>query len=103
MAELQITQLAQLDLDGLFDYIALHLGSPLAAHRKVKAILERARMLQSFPRSGTPFDPVRGDGFEYRCAPSEGYVIIYHVDSEKDAVYVDRVVHASSDYRNVAL
>lgn len=94
---IEITDLAEQDLENAADYIAFHLKNPSAAANTVKGIRKQINTLQTFPeRNELDDDPILSD-FGVRMDYYKNYKIYYIV--EKDTIFVIRILHMLVDSR----
>ena len=85
---------AQTDLDSIFVYIAVDLGSPGAAKKLRKKLSEAIERIADVPTVGKAFvDEELGQA--YRRILVENYWVYYTFDSKKIVIW--RIVHASRD------
>ena len=93
--DIKFSPLAQDDLESVFGYISDELSSPNAAKTTIDEILNRIGLLARFPLSGTPLSSIYAVKSEYRYVRSGNYLVFYRVS---DAIYIDRILYAKSDY-----
>lgn len=93
--DVKFSPLAQDDLKGIYSYISDELSSPRAAKTTVGEILDRIGLVAQFPQSGTPLSSIYAAKSEYRYVRSGNYLAFYRLS---DAIYIDRVLYAKSDY-----
>ena len=55
----------------------------------------RIGLLAQFPQSGTPLSSIYAVKSEYRYVRSGNYLAFYRLS---DAIYIDRILYAKSDY-----
>lgn len=91
----KFSPLAQDDLEDIYSYISSDLSSPRSAKRTIDEILDRISLLVRFPQSGTPLSSIYAVKSEYRYVRSGNYLTFYRVS---DAIYIDRILYAKSDY-----
>lgn len=92
------SDLAQGDMDDIWDYIVAELQNPVAAGKVIDRIMETVDTLESFALAGTPVpsaDPAR----DFRYLVSGSYMIFYHIRAAE--VYIDRVLYGRRDYLRV--
>jgi toxin ParE1/3/4 len=87
-----LSRLVQVDLDAVWDYIAIEQHSPAAARRQLERILESLNFLASSPLMEELRPDLRSD---IRCFSTDNYVIFYV--ALRDGIEVERVVHGSRD------
>lgn len=97
--KIEITDLAEQDLEDAADYIAFSLFSPEAAINTVSGIRTKINKLQSFPeRNDLDDDPVLAE-LGVRMDYYRNYKIYYVIDTEKAVVYIVRILHMLVDSR----
>lgn len=95
--EIEISDLAELDLEFLADYIAFDLKNPSAAVGTVQGIRKQINKLQIFPeRNELDDDPVLA-GLGVRMDFYKNYKIYYIV--EDNVIIVIRILHMLVDSR----
>lgn len=95
--KIEITNLAEQDLEDAADYIAFHLKNPSAAVNTVRGIRKQINMLQDFPkRNELDDDPILAD-LGVRMDYYKNYKIYYVV--EEDVVIIVRILHMLVDSR----
>ncbi|WP_293825904.1 type II toxin-antitoxin system RelE/ParE family toxin [uncultured Parolsenella sp.] len=98
-SEVRYSPLALDDLDSIWKYISSELASPYAANETVGGILERVKLLATFPDSGTPLSSVtKYVGAGYRFVRSGNYLVFYR---HEDAVYIDRILNARQNWLHI--
>ena len=96
---IEITELAERDLEDAGDYIAFELLNPKAALDTVQGIRALINKLEYFPeRNELDEDPVLAT-FGVRMDYYRNYKIYYVADNEKNSVYVIRILHMLVDSR----
>lgn len=91
MAELIWSDHALIELEGVFDYIAL--DSRLYAQYTVQNIFKAAEILHTFPESGRHLPEF--PNLPHRELLIGNYRIIYRYTAEEDSVTVVTVIHGS--------
>jgi len=96
---IEITELAEKDLEDVGDYIAFELLNPKAALNTVQGIRAQINKLECFPeRNELDEDPILA-AFGVRMDYYRNYKIYYVADNEKNIVYVIRILHMLVDSR----
>ncbi len=96
---IEITELAERDLEDAGDYIAFELVNPKAALDTVRGIRAQINKLEYFPeRNELDEDPVLAT-FGVRMDYYRNYKIYYVADNENSVVYVIRILHMLVDSR----
>lgn len=94
---IQITELAEQDLENASDYIAYNLKNPTAAENTVKGIRSQINSLFNFPeRNELDEDEILAK-LGVRKDYYKNYKIYYVIDS--DTIYIVRILHMLVDSR----
>ena len=96
---IEMTDLAQLDLESLGDYIAFELSNPMAAERIVHGIRMRVNKLKQFPMKYRLDEDTYLAELGVHRVNFENYEIFYIVDEVNHIVYVIRILHSLTDYK----
>ncbi|WP_398467709.1 type II toxin-antitoxin system RelE/ParE family toxin [Tardiphaga sp.] len=88
--KLRWSQTARIELDNIFVYLKSH--SPSAAKSVAIRIIQRARLLTSFPFSG---HPTVTPGVRRVSIVSYPYVVLYMIDHVNDEVIIPNVRHTA--------
>lgn len=97
--KIEISWLAELDLEEAGDYIAFTLRNPSAAENTVKGIRDQINKLDTFPQSHElDEDPVLAN-LGIRKTYYKEYKVYYIVDEETKTVHVVRILHMLVDSR----
>lgn len=95
----EITELAEQDLENAGDYIAFKFLNPKAALDTVRGIRAQVKNLECFPeRNELDADPILA-ALGVRMDFYRNYKIYYVVDKEKCIVYIIRILHMLVDSR----
>lgn len=97
--EIQYSPEALNDLDEIWEYILLELGSPDAAENVVTNMMDAIDALETFPYQGAPLSSVAEIESDYRFILSGNYMAFYRV-LEK-SVQVDRILYQKRDYLRI--
>ena len=96
---IEITDLAESDLENAGDYIAYKLCNPKAAVDTVNGIRDTIHSIASNPyKNSLDDDPVLAD-IGVRMDYYRNYKIYYMIDDSKSTVYVVRILHMRVDSR----
>ncbi len=96
---IEITELAEQDLEDAGDYVAFELLNPKAALDTVQGIRAQINKLEFFPeRNELDEDPVLA-AFGVRMDYYRNYKIYYVANNENSVVYVIRILHMLVDSR----
>lgn len=100
-SKIVFTDTAKSDLRELAVYLAEISKDRDLAIRFVKRLQEKTKVLEDFPQSGAvPRDRVlKSNGYRYFV--HDDYLIFYHVDEEKNVVYILSVFNSKRDYMRV--
>ena len=91
------TDTAEIELDGIYEYISGTLMSEQSAKRLMKKIEEKALRLEMFPESCSIADGYKINGIQYRKLVVDNYILLYNVDENKKEV---NIIHAFYGKRN---
>ena len=96
-----ITSQAERDLDGIIAYLMGRFSSPTAAKSALDEFGSLVATLAITPELHAHVrDPLlRQVG--YRWAPVSTYMVFYTIDKEEPAVYIERVLHNSRNWREI--
>jgi toxin ParE1/3/4 len=90
MIEPKLTELAEADLDAVWDRIAVN--HPIAADRMVEAVLESSRLHVRFPSMGQNREELSPG---LRCFGVAPYVVFYR--SVEGTIEILRILHGARD------
>jgi len=99
VAEVRLSPLAVLDLDGIRDYIRDELFDAEAAERTVDMIVRRLERLERFPSSGPSLSGLVGHESAYRYLTCGNYIAFYRY--ETGFVNVIRILYSRRDFMRV--
>lgn len=91
MAVVRLSHLADIDLDGIRDYIAQH--NPRAADKVLDQLLETLELLATRPELGQRRDDLHE---RIRAFVVRPYVVLY--EPSADGIHVARIVHGARDF-----
>jgi toxin ParE1/3/4 len=99
--EVRLTDRAEEDLAGLFEYISETLLMPSAAERAYSEIKAVCLSLDQSPKRGATvrFEPYRSTGI--RWVPARNYTVFFRVDDESLTVSVLRILHRHREWRTL--
>ena len=91
---------AQSDLNGIFEYIAYALSSPIAAKATAGRIMQAVRSLETMPERNPLYkdEPWHSQGV--RVLSVKNYLVFYTVHSDSETVSVARIVYGGRDINN---
>lgn len=96
---IEITDLAEQDLENAGDYIAFQLLNPQAAVNTVRGIRKKINELQNFPeRNELDEDTILAE-LGVRMDYYRNYKIYYVINSEMHIVFIVRILHMLVDSR----
>lgn len=95
---IEITELAQKDLEGIGDYIVYDLDNPTVAINTVRGIRTQINSLSIFPERNALDDDELLAEFGIRKDYYRNYKIYYVIDV--DTVYIVRILHTLIDSRS---
>lgn len=95
--QIQITELAEQDLENAGDYIAYELKNPNAAENTVKGIRSQINSLSNFPERNELDEDEMLARLGVRKDYYKNYKIYYVIDS--DTIYIVRILHMLVDSR----
>ena len=91
--EVELSEQADSDLRGIFEYIAFELQSPENAIGQLDRLEEQILSLDKYEK-----EPWKSRGL--RVLPVDNYVVLYIPDSDKKVVTILRVMYAGRDIDN---
>jgi hypothetical protein len=94
---IEITELAEQDLENAGDYIAYELNNPTAAENTVKGIRTQINTLSIFPERNELDEDEILAGLGVRKDYYRNYKIYYVIDA--DTIYIIRILHMLVDSR----
>ena len=98
--EVNVSEQAERDLRGIFEYIAFELQSPENASGQLDRLEEQILSLDTMPERYRKYEkePWKSRGF--RVLPVDNYVVLYIPDSDKKVVTILRVMYAGRGIDN---
>ena len=98
--EVELSEQADSDLRGVFEYIAFELQSPENAIGQLDRLEEQILSLDTMPERYRKYEkePWKSRGF--RVLPVDNYVVLYISDSDKKVVTILRIMYAGRDIDN---
>ena len=98
--EVELSEQADSDLRGIFEYIAFELQSPENASGQLDRLEEQILSLDTMPERYRKYEkePWKSRGF--RVLPVDNYVVLYIQDSDKNVVTILRVMYAGRGIDN---
>ena len=98
--EVEISEQADNDLRGIFEYIALKLQSPENASGQLERLEEQILSLDTMPERYRRYEKEPWKSRGLRVLPVDNYVVLYIPDSDKKVVTILRVMYAGRDIDN---
>lgn len=95
--ELIITEQADADLRGIYEYIAFELLTPENAARQLDRLEESIIRLEEFPQKFRLYDKEPWYSRGLRVMPVDNYVVFYIPDDDTKTVTVVRVMYNGRD------
>lgn len=99
MAEIRFSPESLRDLQEIMDYISDDLANPTAAGRTVSGILDKIKILSSFPEIGSPLSTITGFDTNYRFLVCGKYMAFYRV--EDGTVFIIRIIYGRRNYMEI--
>ena len=94
-----VTKSFESDLDSVLLYIMGTLKNRSAAGSLLKKVRYNIAMLDSSPLAFSVYPHI--SKVSYRFIPVGNYLIFYHVDEEKEIVYIDRFLYSSRNIETI--
>ena len=98
--EVEVSEQADNDLRGIFEYIALKLQSPENASRQLDHLEEQILSLDTMPERYRKYEKEPWKSRGLHVLPVDNYVVLYISDSNKKVVTILRVMYAGRDIDN---
>ena len=98
--EVEVSEQADSDLRGIFEYIAFELQSPENASGQLDRLEEQILSLDTMPERYRKYEKEPWKSRGLRVLPVDNYVIFYIPDSYKKVVTILRVMYAGRDIEN---
>jgi toxin ParE1/3/4 len=93
----QFTEIAVLDIDDIWSYLAITQGNPKVAQKVMDELRETFELLSDFPMMGRERNDLK-QGIR-RIVVRKRYIVLYRVIDE--GVLIERVVHGSRDLESL--
>jgi toxin ParE1/3/4 len=97
--KIEITELAEIDLERVGDYMAYELRNPQAAIDTIRGIKEKMHSLEMFPERNEFDEDTKLAELGIRQEYYRNYKIYYIVDHIKQSVIIIRILHMLVDSR----
>ena len=98
--EIEVSEQADRDLRGIFEYIAFELQAPENASGQLERLEEQILSLDTIPERYRKYEKEPWETRGLRVLPVDNYVILYIPDSDKKVVTILRVMYAGRDIDN---
>ena len=98
--EVEVSEQADSDLRGIFEYIAFELQAPDNASGQLERLEEQILSLDTIPERYRKYEKEPWETRGLRVLPVDNYVILYIPDSDKKVVTILRVMYAGRDIDN---
>ncbi len=98
--EVEVSEQADNDLRGIFEYIAFELQSPENASTQLDHLEEQILSLDTMPERYRKYEKEPWKSRGLRVLPVDNYVVLYISDSNKKVVTILRVMYAGRDIDN---
>ena len=95
--EVELSEQADSDLRGIFEYIAFELQSPENASGQLDRLEEQILSLDTMPERYRKYEKEPWKSRGLRVLPVDNYVVLYIPDSDKKVVTILRVMYAGRD------
>lgn len=90
----EISRRANVDLRGIYEYIAFELESQQTAIEQLSRLEKGIMLLGTFPERYRKLENKYWQGSELHIMPIDNYVVLYSVDNDKKKVFVVRVLYS---------
>ena len=98
--EVELSEQADSDLRGIFEYIAFELQSPENASGQLDRLEEQILNLDTMPERYRKYENEPWKSRGLRVLPVDNYVVLYIPDSDKKVVTILRVMYVGRDIDN---
>ena len=98
--EVELSEQADSDLRGIFEYIAFELQSPENAIGQLDRLEEQILSLDTMPERYRKYEKEPWKSRGLRVLPVDNYVVLYIPDNDKKVVTILRVMYAGRDIDN---
>lgn len=97
MHSIEYTPIALRDKKAIASYLALDCNSPQGAINAIASIDGAIEALKTIPQAGRPIDDDRLENEGYRRVVAGQYWVFYRIESEREAVVIQRILHQRRD------
>ena len=98
--EVEVSEQADSDLRGIFEYIAFELRSPENASGQLDRLEEQILSLDTMPERYRKYEKEPWNSRGLRVSSVDNYVVLYIPDSDKKVVTILRVMYTGRDIDN---
>ena len=98
--EVEVSEQADSELRGIFEYIAFELRSPETASGQLDRLEEQILSLDTMPERYRKYEKEPWNSRGLRVLPVDNYVVLYIPDSDKKVVTILRVMYTGRDIDN---
>ena len=98
--EVKVSEQAERDLRGIFEYIAFELQSPENASGQLDRLEEHILSLATMPERCRRYEKEPWKSRELRILPVDHYMVLYIPNEDKKIVTILRVMYAGRDVDN---
>ena len=95
--EVELSEQADSDLRGIFEYIAFELQSPENASGQLERLEEQILSLDTMPERYRKYEKEPWKSRGLHVLPVDNYVVLYISDSDKRVVTILRIMYAGRD------
>ena len=95
--EVELSEQADSDLRGIFEYISFELQSPENASGQLDRLEEQILSLDTMPERYRKYEKEPWKSRGLRVLPVDNYVVLYIPDSDKKVVTILRVMYTRRD------
>ena len=95
--EVEVSEQADSDLRGIFEYIAFELQSPKNACGQLDRLEKQILSLNTMPERYRRYEKEPWKSLGLRVLPVDNYVVLYIPDCDKKVVTILRVMYARRD------
>ena len=95
--EVEVSEQADNDLRGIFEYIAFELQSPANASGQLDRLEEQILSLGTMPERYRKYEKEPWKSRGLRVLPVDNYVVYYIADNDKKVVNILRIMYAGRD------
>ena len=95
--EVEVSEQADSDLRGIFEYVAFELQSPENASGQLDRLEEQILSLDTMPERYRKYEKEPWKSRGLHVLPVDNYVVLYISDSDKRVVTILRIMYAGRD------